>query len=88
VYRQRRANRCMAGIHGLGDVPMTKVTELKSLAHRLLSNGQTIDWETVIVLGEDKAGHFRIASTTNDLTEMLFLLEIAKRDVMNDADPT
>ena len=67
---------------------MTKVTELKTLAHRLLSNGQKIDWETCAVVGVDKSGYFRMASTTDDIAELLLLFEFAKRDVMNDADPT
>jgi hypothetical protein len=67
---------------------MSNVRELKSRAAQMLSNGQKIDWETCVVVGVDKAGYFRMASTTDDIAELLLLFEFAKRDVMNDADPT
>lgn len=71
----------------MGDVVALDVsTTLDITPSNILSGALNHDFDSVMVIGWDKAGKFYIASSSGDIGQLLLLLEVAKRETIAQID--
>ena len=66
-------------------VPFSGPTRLDTPAARVLTTASDASLQTAIVIGWDSTGEFYFASSAADGAEVLWLIELAKIKLMNEA---